>query len=78
MLEVDLLLARSRWIDESISVAQRKEREASDFLKYVDSAGKFADFHGLRHTFVTNLCRAGVSPQTAQSLARHSGQKSLL
>jgi site-specific recombinase XerD len=31
--------------------------------------------YGLRHTFVTNLCREGVSPQTAQSLARHSDIK---
>ncbi len=26
----------------------------------------------MRHTFVTNLCRANVSPKTAQALARHS------
>ena len=31
-----------------------------------------ADFHSLRHTFVTNLCKANVSPKTAQTLARHS------
>ena len=33
---------------------------------------KFADFHCLRHTFITNLGRAKVSPKTAQTLARHS------
>jgi len=32
----------------------------------------FADFHGLRHTFITNLRDAGVDPKTAQKLARHS------
>ncbi len=34
--------------------------------------GRYVDFHGLRHTFVTNLHRAGVSPKVAQTLARHS------
>jgi integrase len=24
------------------------------------------------HTFITNLCKADVSPKTAQTLARHS------
>ena len=32
----------------------------------------FADFHANRHTFITNLERAGVSPRVAQTLARHS------
>ena len=31
-----------------------------------------ADFHALRMTFITNLSLAGVSPQAAQRLARHS------
>ncbi len=30
------------------------------------------DFHSLRHTFITNLCAAGVNPKVAQTLARHS------
>jgi len=33
---------------------------------------KAVDFHSLRHTFLTNLARAGVHPKTAQALARHS------
>src|SRR5262249_13411612 len=32
----------------------------------------FADFHSLRHTFITNLANGGVHPKTAQTLARHS------
>ena len=75
MLERDLHSAREVWINEANSVAERESRESSDFLKYVDSHGKFADFHGLRHTFVTNLCRANVSPKMAQLLARHSDIK---
>ena len=32
----------------------------------------FADFHSLRHTFITNLARSGVHPNVAQDLACHS------
>ena len=31
-----------------------------------------ADFHSLRHTFISNLARGGVHPKLAQQLARHS------
>jgi integrase len=41
-------------------------------IDYRDSAGRVADFHSLRHSFVTNLARAGVHPSDAQALARHS------
>ncbi len=41
-------------------------------IAYVDSAGRYADFHALRHTFVTNLASGGVHPKDAQILARHS------
>ena len=41
-------------------------------VPYVDAEGRVADFHANRHTFITNLCRAGVAPKVAQSLARHS------
>ena len=37
-----------------------------------DDAGRVADFHALRHTFITNLARSGVHPKIAQQLARHS------
>lgn len=45
---------------------------ATTFLAYVDDAGRFADFHSLRHTFLSNLARSGVHPKLAQALARHS------
>jgi integrase len=41
-------------------------------ILYKDEAGRAADFHSLRHTFISNLTRSGVSPKIAQSLARHS------
>ena len=42
---------------------------------YTDLDGKFADFHALRHTFITNLGHANVKPKIAQTLARHSDIK---
>ena len=41
-------------------------------IPYVDAAGRVADFHSLRHTFITNLAASGVHPKVAQDLARHS------
>ncbi len=41
-------------------------------IEYRDGAGLVADFHSLRHTFITNLTRGGVHPKVAQQLARHS------
>jgi len=40
-------------------------------IEYATDAGT-ADFHALRHSFVTNLARAGVHPSDAMALARHS------
>jgi len=57
---------------EAETQEEEKRRIASDFLTYKNDDGKFADFHCLRHTFITNLGRAKVSPKTAQTLARHS------
>ncbi len=72
MIKFDIESARAFWIDEAATDEERKTRAASDMLTYRDSRGKYADFHCLRHTFITNLCRAKVSPKTAQVLARHS------
>jgi hypothetical protein len=41
-------------------------------VEYEDDRGRVVDFHALRHTFITNLARAGVHPRNAQALARHS------
>ena len=41
-------------------------------IPYEDDAGRVFDFHALRHTFISNLKRAGVHPKDAQMLARHS------
>ncbi len=41
-------------------------------IVYRDEDGRVADFHALRHTFISNWARSGVHPKVAQSLARHS------
>ncbi len=41
-------------------------------IPYRDAQGRYADFHALRHSYITNIIRAGVSPKVAQTLARHS------
>ena len=72
MMMFDLAAARRAWLAETVDDAEQQFRLASDFLKYQDSNGRFADFHALRHTFITNLSRANVAPKVAQTLARHS------
>ena len=40
-------------------------------IPYATDAG-VADFHSLRHSFISNLVTGGVHPKVAQQLARHS------
>lgn len=69
----DLAAARKAWLDEAVGdVEETARREASDFLRYRDSQGHVIDLYSARHTFITNLARAGVHPKTAQALAQHS------
>jgi integrase len=72
MIRRDLAEARETWLSEAVDARQRTEWERSDFLAYVDAEGRYADFHGLRHTFITMVGKAGVSPKEHQDLARHS------
>jgi Phage integrase family len=73
MLKADLLRARTAWIKEAAKDEdEMKRRQRSKFLAYKDDDGRYADFHALRHTFITNMVKSGVSPKAAQSLARHS------
>ncbi len=73
MMKKDLECARGAWIKEAEKdVAETQRRKGSDFLKYENSDGEYADFHSNRHLFITSLERAGLSPKMAQTLARHS------
>lgn len=73
MVERDLAAARKLWLDEAKNdTKELGRREQSDFLCHRDHDGLYADFHSLRHFFITSLSRSGASPKMAQALARHS------
>jgi len=72
MIERDLMAARDKWLDEAETDGERQRRLKMDFLCHCNHDGVYADFHSLRHLFITSLERAGVSPKKAQTLARHS------
>jgi len=72
MLKADLADARVVWLNDASSPQERAKREGTSFLCYVDSAGRYADFHALRHTCGSLLAASGVHPKVAQSLMRHS------
>lgn len=70
MIYRDMAAARRAWI-EAAQGDERNRCERSTFLVPKSDAGNI-DFHSLRHTFITNLARAGVHAKVAQELARHS------
>jgi len=71
-IKADLEAARDAWLQEAKTDKQRQEREETDFLVFKDSAGRFADFHGLRHTCGSLLAAGGVHPAVAMEILRHS------
>ena len=72
MLQNDLKHARAAWIADAANEAEQVPRKRSSFLIYRDADGRVADFHALRHTFISRLVRSGARPKEAQTLARHS------
>jgi len=72
IIQRDLEAARGAWLAEATDGPQRAERAASDFLAYRDAAGRYGDFHSLRHSYITMVGKTGVSPKEHQDLARHS------
>jgi site-specific recombinase XerD len=40
-------------------------------VAFCDARGLYADFHALRHTYITNIGRSGATMKTHQELARH-------
>ena len=71
MLRMDLGAARERWIEDAENKQELERRKSTGCLLYRNANG-VADFHALRHTFITNLAQSGVHPKVAQQLARHS------
>jgi integrase len=59
-----------KWSEDAAEML-RVDLEAAS-IPYRDEAGQVADFHALRHSYITLLERSGVSPKLAQELARHS------
>jgi len=41
-------------------------------IDYEDESGRYADFHSLRHTFISNIGKSGATVKETQTLARHS------
>lgn len=72
MVQKDLHTARQQWLSEAQNASERARRQESDYLAYCDSQGRYADFHALRHSYITMVGKAGVSPREHQDLARHS------
>ena len=72
MIEADLDEARGAWLKSFQNARERAEAEQGDFLSYRDAEGCYADFHGLRHTYISRVVRSGATAKAAQSLARHS------
>ncbi len=72
LVQADLKAARAAWLREAGTDAERKRRSGLSFLKYRDSAGRVADFHALRHTYIWRLVASGANIKVCQELARHS------
>ena len=70
-MQQDLENARSSWIADARTDAERELRSNSPILQFRNDSGQ-ADFHALRHTYLSRLGRAGVSAKAMQKLARHS------
>ena len=49
----------------------RADLEAAG-ISYRDASGRVADFHALRHSYVTALAKSNAPVKIVQSLARHS------
>ena len=71
-LRTDLDAARAAWVAESKSAEERQYRTKSQALRYEDEDGRFADFHALRHTYVSQIVAGGANMSAAQELSRHS------
>lgn len=59
-----------RWHEDAAEMLRLDLSAAS--IPYRDAEGRVADFHALRHSYITLRTRSGASPKLAQELARHS------
>ncbi|RUL81297.1 tyrosine-type recombinase/integrase, partial [Tautonia sociabilis] len=61
-----------KWAEQMQAGVMMKRDLEEAGIPYRDERKLVADFHSLRHTFITNLHRLGLSPKDIQFLARHS------
>ncbi len=55
-----------------------KRRRAKTRIVVEDAEGRVIDLHAMRTTLGTNLARAGIAPQIAQRIMRHSDYRTTL
>ena len=63
---------------EPVMIGRGKWRHARTRIVTEDAEGRVIDLHALRTTLGTNLARAGVAPQVAMQIMRHSDYKTTL
>ncbi len=63
--------------ETATDLTRRKDFERAG-IPLVDDDGRVADLHALRTTLGTQLARAGVTPQVAQRMMRHSDYRTTL
>jgi integrase len=56
-----------KWAEGKEAAAMLKHDLAKAGIPYKDESGRYADFHALRKTFITNMVKAGVTPKSAQA-----------
>jgi integrase len=73
----DAILWPGTWHEKSAKMIRKDLAEAKlpYGVKGHDSVTRYADFHSLRHSFITALARNGTNIKLAQVLARHSDPK---
>ena len=71
LIQQDLETARNHWLADAPNESDHEARAKSPMLRYKNDTGQ-ADFHALRHTYLSRLGRSGVSAKAMQKLARHS------
>jgi len=72
MMRADLKKARKAWLESFQDEREREQIGRGDFLAYRDQEGRYADFHALRHTFISMIGKLDLSPRELQELARQS------
>lgn len=76
MLKQDLAGTRQTWIDAAPSAKERRQRAATDFLRYrteTPQGPRYLDYHSLRHGYVTHLASMpGMDLKTLLTLSRLS------